>query len=58
MTQKSKSVRDPWREMSRHDENDQVELDEVLIRFSIEDPNAKALKKALIARVAELARDR
>jgi hypothetical protein len=58
MAQKDKSVRDPWREMSRRNETDQVEINEVFIRFSLEDSNAKALKKALIARVTELARDR
>jgi hypothetical protein len=57
MAQKSKSAHDPWKEMSRHRENNQVNLDEVLVRFSVEDGSARALKKALIARMAELARE-
>ena len=58
MTQKTKPTRDPWKEMIRHRENNQVDLDEVLVQFSVEERSAQALKKALIARMAELARDR
>lgn len=58
MAQKSKAFRDPWREMSREQENDQVELDEVLRRFHVEDGSAQALKKALLARVTQLTRTR
>jgi len=58
MAQKGRPNRDPWKEMSRHRENNQVDLDEVLVRFSIEDRNAQALKKALLARMSELARER
>jgi hypothetical protein len=57
MAQKTKPTHDPWKEMIRHRENNQVDLDEVLVRFSIEERGAQALKKALIARMAELARD-
>ncbi len=58
MAQKNKTVRDPWREMTREQENDQVELDEILRRFHVEDGSAQALKKALIARVTQLTRSR
>jgi len=58
MAHKAKPVRDPWKEMSHEQENDQVELDEVLLRFHIEDGSAQALKKALIARLSQLTRSR
>lgn len=58
MAQKPKPANDPWNEMSRHRENNQVDLGEVFIRFSIEDRSVQSLKKALIARMAELARER
>ena len=58
MAQKTKPVRDPWKELTREQENDQVELDEVLLHFHIEDGSAQALKKALIARVSQLTRSR
>ncbi len=56
MAQKKGSVHDPWKDLSRDDDNDQVELDEVLLRFHMEDGSAQALKKALIARGARLTR--
>ena len=58
MTQKMKPARDPWRDLVKTKETNQVEIDEVLVRFSIEDRSAQALKKALIARIAELVPDR
>jgi hypothetical protein len=58
MARKSKSTYDPWKEMSRNRGNDQVELDEVLVQFEMGNRGARALKKALVARMAELASDR
>jgi len=58
MALKTRPTHDPWKELAHERENNQVNLDEVLVRFSMEDRNAQALKKALLARMAELARER
>ena len=58
MMQNKKPVHDPWRELVRTKETNQVELDEVLSRLSVDERNVQALKKALIARVDHLIRTR